>query len=98
MTSNPDIRTILEADALLDRLAALEHGRWAHWQRYMHGQCRPTKDGSLVIPAELVARWSAQSSMPYAELSEVERESDREQVRRYLPLIIDALTRRDQPS
>jgi hypothetical protein len=31
-----------------------------------------------------VKRWSAQIETPYAELSQAERESDRDQVRRYL--------------
>ncbi len=98
MATIPDVRAILEADAFVDRLAAVEHERWAHWQQYMHNQCRSTADGSLVIPAELVARWSSQIATPYGELSEAERESDREQVRRYLPLIIDALTGSSPPS
>jgi hypothetical protein len=44
-------------------------------------------DGSLVIPADLVKRWELLIATPYSELSETEKESDREQVRKYLPLI-----------
>ncbi len=98
MVADPDIRAVLEADAFVDRLAAAEHERWAHWQQYLHDQCNPAADGSLVIPADLVRRWSAQIRTPYAELSETERESDREQVRRYLPLIVEALTRGSRPT
>lgn len=88
-----DVRRILEDAKFVDLLASKEHERWAHWQQYMHAQCTANADGSLVIPAELVARWTEQIETPYAELSETERESDREQVRRYLPLIVEALTR-----
>lgn len=42
--------------ASLDRIVALEHERWAHWPRYLHGQCEKLIDGSLVIPADLVRR------------------------------------------
>lgn len=49
------------------------------------------EDGSLLIPAQLVARWEAQMATPYAELTEPEKDSDREQVQRYLPTIIDSL-------
>ena len=87
------IRKVLESDELLDMLAAIEHERWAHWQRYVHDHCERQQDGSLVIPAELAARWEAQIETPYVELTEREKDSDREQVRRYLPVIIDALTR-----
>ncbi|MCX5512991.1 hypothetical protein C3941_02085 [Kaistia algarum] len=79
-------------DALLEELAAIEHARWAHWQRYVHSQGVPQAGGSLVIPADLVALWEKQIETPYRFLSESEQESDREQVRRYLPLIIAALS------
>jgi hypothetical protein len=48
-------------------------------------------DGSLLLPAEYVARWEKQIGRSYAELDEHEKESDREQVRRYLPLIESTL-------
>lgn len=81
------IRVALESDDLLEELAASEHERWSHWQRYLHDQCVPGPDGSLVIPGDKARRWSTQMSTPYSELSDEERESDREQVRRYLPII-----------
>lgn len=87
------IRKVLESEQLVDELAAVEHERWAHWQRYVHDHCERQHDGSFVIPAELAARWEAQIETPYVGLTEREKESDREQVRRYLPVIIDALTR-----
>jgi hypothetical protein len=78
-------------DKVMEELAGVEHERWAHWQRYLHSRCARQSDGSLVIPAELVRRWESQMATPYAELSEAEKESDREQVRRYLPLLIEML-------
>jgi hypothetical protein len=87
------IRKVLESEQLVDELAAIEHERWAHWQRYVHDHCERQQDGSLVIPAELAARWEAQIETRYVQLTEREKASDREQVRRYLPVIINALTR-----
>jgi hypothetical protein len=83
-------------DGLIETLAAVEHERWSHWQRYMHGKCVRQPDGSLVIPADLVRRWQEQIDTPYAGLSEKEKESDREQVRRYVPLIVQALAARSR--
>ncbi|WP_328224018.1 hypothetical protein OG272_33505 [Streptomyces sp. NBC_00104] len=72
---------------MVEELANVEHERWAHWQRYLHSKCVRDDDGSLTIPAELVRRWELQMNTPYSELSEEEKESDREQVRRYLPIV-----------
>ena len=80
----------LPADAI-EQLAAIEHERWSHWQRYLHAQCRPAGDGSLTIPAHLVARWERLMSSDYRELTHEEKQSDREQVRRYLPALVEAL-------
>ena len=82
-------------DGLLETLASIEHERWSHWQRYIHGKCVPQgNDGYLLIPSDLVKRWEAQIATPYSKLTEDAKESDREQVRKYLPLIVDALTKK----
>lgn len=76
-------------DELFERLASIEHERWGDWQRYLHGLCARREDGCLVIPAALVARWERQIATPYADLTEQEREADREQVRRYWALLAE---------
>lgn len=70
MPSHDRIREVLENDQIVDRLAAIEHERWAHWQQYVHDQCERQDDGSLVIPPELAERWAAQIETPYSDLSE----------------------------
>ncbi|MCK4108932.1 hypothetical protein [Acinetobacter radioresistens] len=72
---------------LIEKLAAIEHKRWAHWQRYLHSQCLENDDGSLTIPADLVKKWSKQINTDYSSLTESEKDSDREQVMKYLPLL-----------
>lgn len=79
--SNQDFSKIRE------ELAALEHERWSHWQNYLHSKCKKNADGSLVIPKDLVAQWERQSNTVFEELSEKEKESDREQVDKYLPIL-----------
>lgn len=78
-------------EELLEPLSAIEHERWAKWQQYVHSKAIRQSDGSLLIGSDLVARWERQIALPYASLSETEKESDREQVRRYLPIIKAAL-------
>lgn len=80
-------------EAILELLAAIEHERWSHWQRYMHQNAEIQADGSMVVPADLVRRWEHQFLTGYSSLSEREKESDREQVRRYLPAIADCVSK-----
>lgn len=88
-------------DELIERLADVEHQRWADWQQWVHQQgervlregrttCAGlTLDGGdLVLLANDVSRWERQIATPYADLSEREKQSDREQVMRYWPLIV----------
>jgi len=82
---------ILNGADLMSRLAAIEHERWAHWQRYVHDQGIRQPDGSLLIPSALVTRWDEQIETPYSQLSADEQRSDQDQVQRYLPTIRDAL-------
>lgn len=91
MTELERLRTVLTSKSFVERLAAVEHDRWAHWQRYVHEQADRLDDGSLLIPADLAARWETQIATSYPALSESEKESDREQVRRYLPSLFEAL-------
>ncbi len=73
---------------LIEKLAAIEHERWADWQQHMHSQMTYcASDDTMKIPAEYINRWDRQISTLYAELSETEKEKDREQVLRYWPLI-----------
>lgn len=90
MTGNDRLRAKL--NAAIDTLADIEHERWAHWQKYMHDKGVRQPDGSLLIPAKLVSQWDRQIETPFSALSDDEKDSDREQVRKYLPAVVDALS------
>ncbi len=80
---------------LIEQLADKEHASWAHWMEYLFSCCErvsvPGKGGALFsalrIPPELVERWQRQAATPYAELSEYEKKSDRDEVAHILPII-----------
>lgn len=76
---------IVISELMTERLAEIEHDRWAHWQKYLHGMGVRNIDGSMTLPANLVEKWTRLIETPYSNLSEDERKSDREQVKRYLP-------------
>ena len=71
---------------IVENGADLEHKRWAGWQSYLFSKSEWTKNGYL-IPKELCFRWQRQIDTPYSKLSEEEKESDRIEVWKYLPLI-----------
>jgi len=76
---------------LMEKLAHHEHARWADWQEYLHSKCRKLEEESgetsLIIPAWQVTRAERQIKTDYKDLSEAEKDSDREQVMRYWKLI-----------
>ena len=57
---------------IIERLAAHEHEQWAHWTRYMLDN----------LTEENIARWRQQIETDYQDLSESEKESDRQWARR----------------
>lgn len=86
ITGRP-VSWFFEPDPLLEQLAAIEHDQWADWQRYFHGQCISNPDGSLTVPASYVAALNRLIGTPYAELPEEQKQYDRDEVMRYLPLV-----------
>ena len=74
-------------DELYEKLAAIEHERWADWQKYVHSICIRNNVGDFIIPFGMVDHWERQINTPYADLSEKEKDSDREQVDRYWDLL-----------
>ena len=68
----------------LERLADIEHQRWAGWQKYLHSKCEETVTGDLIIPAGYVKHLERQINTPYAELTDKEKDSDRQEVHKTL--------------
>lgn len=74
-------------DELIEVLADAEHASWARWMAYLFSKSLNCQDGSVVIPGDLVRRWQMQVETPYADLSDREKQSDREEVEHILPFI-----------
>lgn len=87
--ATPDDADVVEA------LADLEHRQWAHWTGHMLEVLRevvglgfyearslsPEPPG-IAKAREALARWDRQIATPYADLSEAEKDSDREWARK----------------
>ena len=71
----------------VEKGADMEHERWSSWQKYLHSLFPKNEDGSITITPERVKHWERQIATKYSELSEKEKEYDRVEVRKYLPLL-----------
>jgi len=69
----------LVLDGTREPLADLQHDIWSHWMQWLFACSTQNPDGTVTIHAEKVERWKRQMTTPYAELSEPEKDSDREQ-------------------
>jgi hypothetical protein len=79
------------AAEIVEALAAIEHEQWAHWTKHMLTVLEPVlrkprlDDGEQANAAfDALLRWDRQIETPYAELTEAEKESDREWAHRVL--------------
>jgi len=96
---NPRVVKVLSKKdkELFEKLADIEHQRWADWQKHIMKESfkitgvfthkNNNKMVQLEIPIEYWDNWERQINTPYSELSEKEKDSDREQVNRYWDLI-----------
>lgn len=71
-----------------EQLAALAHAQWSGWMVYLFNMSHSNGDGTIIIPATLVARWQGQIATPYEELSEREKDSDRVEADKVLTLMV----------
>ncbi len=80
---------------LIERLAEIEHQRWSDWQRYVHEQTLPLNPADPCRPRDAwisardIEHWERLIATEYANLPEYSKQSDRDQVARYLPLIVE---------
>ena len=95
---NAELEESLSQDALenrvqlRERLAELEHEQWAHWAKHMLGILKPLFGGMPTEPEFQRARialerWERQIEAPYYDLTEEERDSDREWADRVIAVL-----------
>lgn len=79
---------------LVESLSEKQHEIWAGWMKYVFTQCIEetnrfdgSETGNLIIPKSKVKRWKRQIHTEYRNLSEKEKQSDREQVYKFQHLI-----------
>ena len=83
----PGVAVDVEGDPRVETLADAAHTAWSGWMEYLFGKAVENEDGSLTIPADQAQRWKRQAATSYAELSDEEKESDREEARKYIAVL-----------
>ena len=88
------LNTIIEEEKkkFIEKGADIEHERWSKWQAYLHSKL-DFNGTDWVLKNEWFERWNRQIHTPYCNLTENEKESDREQVRSYETLLTTAMQR-----
>ena len=61
-------KSLEEESRLIEKLAELEHQQWAHWTRYLMNN----------FDNDHIELWDRLCDTPYMELTEKEKDSDRE--------------------
>jgi len=74
-------------DNLIEELSNVEHISWSKWMESLFNKSTKNDDGSVTIPKELVYHWQRQIDTPYEELSNVEKNSDRNEVKRQINVL-----------
>lgn len=69
-------------NSLTELIAQKQHDIWAHWMNYLFEVSDILPDGSCHIPSVYVQRWLRQIETSYSDLSEQEKNSDREQAQK----------------
>ena len=72
---------------VIERLASYEHDRWSRWQKHVFNKSIFNKDGSYTIPKEYVDKWTRQINTSYMDLTEEEKQKDRDEAIRIIEII-----------
>ena len=77
----------MKKNALLEKLAALEHERWSGWMKHLFTHGFLNRDGSFMINADAVKWWKKLIRTKYENLKEHSKESDRIEARKTIALL-----------
>jgi hypothetical protein len=70
-----------------EELSNYAHNSWSGWMKYLFDKSKQNEDGTITIPVWAVERWTRQMNTPYNELSEEEKNSDRDEADEIITII-----------
>jgi hypothetical protein len=76
---------ILQFESIVVEIEAEKlHNIWSHWMGYIFEVGNLDSDGNIVLNKDLVDRWKIQKETKYDDLTEEEKESDRNIVKKFM--------------
>jgi len=70
-----------------EQLSELAHNQWSDWMKYLFSKGIFNEDGTWTMPKWAVDRWNRQMNTNYQDLSNEEKESDRNEADKMLEII-----------
>lgn len=71
---------------IVEELAAYAHDAWAGWMKYLFGKSQHNEDGSVTIPAGYAKNLEILMDLPYRDMAEASKESDRVEAHKILKI------------
>jgi hypothetical protein len=78
-----------------ENLAEYAHNAWAYWMQYMFSKMKFNPSRGLIMPAWAVDRWSRQTATEYKNLSEKEKESNRQEADKMIAILGEKKCQKD---
>lgn len=72
--------------SIRESLSEYAHDAWSGWMKYMFSKMTINRDETATMPEWAVERWTRQMNLSYTELSEEEKDSDRDEAERMLSI------------
>lgn len=72
---------------MIEKLAKIAHSQWSGWMEYLFSKCELNDRGEMIIPKWAVDRWQRQIKTDYNDLPEEEKQSDREEAKKFLNVL-----------
>ena len=66
-----------------EEIADKTHQVWSDWMKYLFEKCEMNEDGTATIPKWAVDGWTRQMNTKYEDLTESEKQSDRDVFQKY---------------
>ena len=77
------------SENIAEKIADKTHEIWCNWMKHLFSKCEMNEDGTATIPKHFVDRWIYQTNTKYEDLSEDDKQKDRDVFQEYYGDLVD---------